>query len=44
MSDAMDDSGFPVKLIERRLIAEGTMAFHFAKPSSFVFTQDSSWT
>ncbi|MBX3340923.1 MAG: FAD-dependent oxidoreductase, partial [Nitrospira sp.] len=38
MSDAMDDSGFPVKLIERRLIAEGTMAFHFAKPSQFVFT------
>lgn len=38
MSEAMDDNGHSVTLIERQLIAEGTMAFHFAKPAQFLFT------
>lgn len=38
MSDARNENGYTVTLTERRLVAEGTMAFHFAKPAQFVFT------
>lgn len=38
MSEALNDDGYTVPLIERRLVAEGTMAFHFEKPAHFVFT------
>lgn len=38
MSEALNDDGYRVTLIERRLVAEGTMAFHFDKPAQFVFT------
>lgn len=38
MSDALNENEYTVPLIERRLVAEGTMAFHFEKPAQFVFT------
>jgi ferredoxin-NADP reductase len=31
-------AGFRTKLLSRSSVAEGTMAFHFAKPSGFAFT------
>ena len=31
-------SGYSITLTERRLVAEGTMAFYFDKPSQFAFT------
>lgn len=37
MSEAVNETGYTVTLTERRLVAEGTMAFHFSKPSQFVF-------
>lgn len=37
MSEAVNESGYTVTLTERRLVAEGTMAFHFDKPAQFVF-------
>jgi len=30
-------AGFRTKLLSRSSVAEGTMAFHFAKPSEFSF-------
>ncbi len=38
MGDAENENGYSVTLIERRLVAEGTMAFYFDKPPQFVFT------
>lgn len=38
MTEAMNPNGYTATLIERRLVAEGTMAFHFDKPPQFVFT------
>ncbi|MDR4478926.1 MAG: FAD-dependent oxidoreductase [Nitrospira sp.] len=38
MSEAVKESGYTVVLTERRLVAEGTMAFYFDKPAQFVFT------
>lgn len=38
MGEAMDDPEYSLTLIERRMVAEGTMAFHFDKPPGFVFT------
>lgn len=37
MSEALNDDGYRVTLLERRLVADGTMAFHFDKPAQFVF-------
>jgi len=37
MSEALNEDGYLVTLTERRLVAEGTMAFHFEKPGQFVF-------
>ena len=37
MSEAMNDNGYTVTLTDRRLVAEGTMAFYFDKPPQFVF-------
>lgn len=38
MGDAESENGYSITLIERRLVAEGTMAFYFDKPPQFVFT------
>ena len=38
MGEAADESGYSITLTERRLVAEGTMAFYFDKPSQFAFT------
>jgi ferredoxin-NADP reductase len=38
MNDALNESGYTVTLTERRLVAEGTMAFYFKKPAQFLFT------
>lgn len=38
MGDAEHENGYAITLIERRLVAEGTMAFYFDKPPQFVFT------
>ncbi|MCS6317451.1 MAG: oxidoreductase, partial [Nitrospira sp.] len=32
MGDAEHENGYAITLIERRLVAEGTMAFYFDKP------------
>ncbi|MGC3974078.1 MAG: FAD-dependent oxidoreductase [Nitrospira sp.] len=37
MSEAVNENDYPVTLTERRLVAEGTMAFYFDKPPEFVF-------
>ncbi len=37
MSEAVNENGYTVTLTERRLVAEGTMAFYFDKPPQFVF-------
>jgi len=37
MSEAVNKNGYSVTLTERRLVADGTMAFHFDKPAQFVF-------
>ena len=37
MSEALNENGYTVALTERRLVAEGTMAFHFERPAQFVF-------
>ena len=37
MSEAVKENGYTVTLTERRLVAEGTMAFYFEKPAQFVF-------
>jgi len=37
MSEAVNENGYSVTLTERRLVAEGTMAFYFDKPPQFVF-------
>ena len=38
MGEAVSENGYSITLSERRLVAEGTMAFYFDKPSQFVFT------
>ena len=38
MGEAVTEDGYLITLTERRLVAEGTMAFYFDKPSQFVFT------
>ena len=38
MGEVMNDQEYSLTLIERRMVAEGTMAFHFDKPPGFVFT------
>ncbi len=38
MSDAGPEQGQSVRLIDRRLVADGTMAFTFEKPTGFTFT------
>ncbi len=38
MSGAESEQGYSITLTERRLVAEGTMAFYFDKPAQFVFT------
>ncbi|MCW5797127.1 MAG: FAD-dependent oxidoreductase [Nitrospira sp.] len=38
MGEATSQNGYSIGLTERRLVAEGTMAFHFDKPAGFVFT------
>jgi ferredoxin-NADP reductase len=38
MSEAPKAKAYTVKLVERRMVAEGTMAFLFEKPAGFVFT------
>lgn len=37
MSEAVNENGYSGTLTERRLVADGTMAFHFDKPAQFVF-------
>ncbi len=37
MSEAASDNGYSIALTDRRLVAEGTMAFYFEKPAGFVF-------
>ena len=37
MSEAVNENGYTVTLTERRLVADGTMAFYFDKPAQFVF-------
>ncbi|MCS6262525.1 MAG: FAD-dependent oxidoreductase [Nitrospira sp.] len=38
MGEAASENGYSIRLTERRLVAEGTMAFYFDKPTQFVFT------
>lgn len=38
MNEVVNEDGYAVTLIERRLVAEGTMAFYFDKPAQFVFS------
>lgn len=38
MGEAVGENGYSITLTERRLVAEGTMAFYFDKPLQFVFT------
>jgi len=37
MGEAMNDQEYSTRLIERQMVAEGTMAFSFEKPAGFVF-------
>ena len=37
MSEAASENGYSIALTDRRLVAEGTMAFYFEKPAGFVF-------
>lgn len=37
MGEAMNDQEYSIRLIERQMVAEGTMAFSFEKPAGFVF-------
>ena len=38
MGEAASENGYSITLTERRLVAEGTMAFYFDKPTQFAFT------
>ncbi len=38
MGEAAGENGYSIALTERRLVAEGTMAFYFDKPPQFAFT------
>ena len=38
MGEVTGESGYSITLTERRLVAEGTMAFYFDKPPQFTFT------
>ena len=38
MGEVVSENGYSITLTERRLVAEGTMAFHFEKPTQFAFT------
>lgn len=38
MGEAVSENGYSIRLSERRLVAEGTMAFYFDKPAQFAFT------
>ena len=38
MGAAVGENGYSITLTERRLVAEGTMAFYFDKPAQFAFT------
>lgn len=38
MGEALNEDGYAVVLVDRRLVAEGTMAFSFQKPAGFEFT------
>ncbi|MBA5872872.1 MAG: oxidoreductase, partial [Nitrospira sp. CR2.1] len=38
MGEVAGEGGYSITLTERRLVAEGTMAFYFEKPPQFAFT------